>query len=423
MSVTESITGRTADDATNVDALFEEARRRRRRRWLAGGLALVVLTVGAGVVASMTGGGLSGRAHRAPKAPVRPPAARTGSSTTVRSPATAFVTSVALPAGFSFSSVSASGDTLWLSGGVARPRGGSCTAAELETTTGNMKAQEVAQQPCTKPAFLGRAVTPVLDDTAPGGVIVRIATKAEGSATTGPIIMTASSAAGSHPEFVYGTDSLWIWGLTSLGPEIVQVSATTGEVQATSPLPAGMVTAPLMAADDDGLWLAGSVTGADSVPAPIYHVAPGSHAAVTVHQGGRAAAWLVAEGHDVWVDVLGPGNEQTLWKFSGPGATPRLDTSEHVPVSLGATGGESEGLWTVTFTKTDDDSCRQESVVRIDPDSGRPQVVATLHFPSTACGSLWFASAQATVADGSLYLLGPPVGTNDQWTSLYEVRA
>jgi hypothetical protein len=262
-----------------------------------------------------------------------------------------------------------------------------------------------------------------MDDAGQDGVTVRIGTGKQGSATTGPIIMTASSAAGSRPEYVYGTGSLWIWGVTAFGPQIVQVSATTGVVQGTATLPTGVVTAPLMAADDDGLWLAGSVTGADSVPAPIYHVAPGSHAAVIVHQGGRAAAWLVAAGHALWVDVLGPGNGQTLWRFSGLAATPRREASEPSPISFGATGGESQGLWTVTFAKTADDSCRQEKVIRINPDSGVAQVVATLHFPSTTCGFLWFVSGQATFADGALYLLGPPVGTHDQWASLYEVRA
>jgi hypothetical protein len=423
MSVTESIAGPTADDMADAEALFEEARRRRHRRWFTAGAAFLVLTAAAGVLVSTAGGGAARRPQRAHTAGVRTPPARTGSSTTVLSPTTASVTSVALPSGFSFSSVTTSGDSLWLSGGVALRHGASCMAAELEITAGNLRAHNVAQQPCNQPAFRGHAVTPVLDDTGQGGVIVRIATGAEGSATTEPVIMTASSAAGSHPEFVYGTGSLWIWGVTTLGPEIVQVSATTGVVQATAPLPAGLITAPLMAADDDGLWVAGSVTGADSVPAPIFHVASGSHTAVIVHQGGRAAAWLVAEGHDVWVDVLGPADAQTLWRFSGAAATPRLETSEHLPVSFGATGGERQGLWTVTFAKTQDDSCRQEKIVRIEPDTGQSHVVATLHFPGTTCGDLWFESEQATFADGAFYLLGPPVGTNDQWSSLYEVRA
>jgi hypothetical protein len=234
--------------------------------------------------------------------------------------------------------------------------------------------------------------------------------------------MTASTAAGSHPEFVYGTGSLWIWGVTTFGPEIVQVSATTGLVQSTATLPVGVVPAPLMAADDDGLWLAGSVTGSEAIPAPIYHVASGSPTATIVHQGGRAAAWLVAQGHHVWVDVLGPANDQTLWRFSGPEATAHREASEHFGVSFGATGGETEGLWTVTFAKTADDSCRQEKVLRINPDSGVAHVVTTLRFSSTDCGFLWFESGQAIYAHGALYLLGPPVGTSERRASLYEVR-
>src|SRR5580704_13621778 len=145
MSVIESIAGRTVDDPTEAEALFEEARRRRRRRWRTGGVAFLVLTLGTGVLLSIAGGGASPWSPGAQKAAVRHPPARTGPSTTVPTRLSASVTSVPLPSGFSFSSVSASGHTVWLSGGAAAPTAGSCNTAELAITTGNLRARQMVQ--------------------------------------------------------------------------------------------------------------------------------------------------------------------------------------------------------------------------------------------------------------------------------------
>jgi len=97
------------------------------------------------------------------------------------------------------------------------------------------------------------------------------------------------------------------------------------------------VPRPILAADDDGLWMAPAVNSGGHT---VYHVELGASAAVPVFSlpGLQYAAWVVAAGHDVWLDVGSGSTTETLWRLVGASATQLATTGGAGPAVLPTNG-------------------------------------------------------------------------------------
>lgn len=392
--------------AHDAEALFKEARRRRRRRWLySSGLVLLVSgLVGTGVAISQGGG--QGRSHigahrgsRLPKAPVPP--------------APLHPPGVVLPSSGLFSQISVADNGLLLTG-VTRANGESpesssqstCVAGSVDPQS--LKVGHLQVGSCGDPLLFGRTAE-MIDTENPRGpatVSVNTADPATGRVTEGPVLMTYEPASDTHPVVAYGTQWLWIYDvMTTNGPELLQVSNSTGEVVDTVPMPA--LYRPLLAADSGGVWVGSSIQGSGG-PALSYVAtgasAPRTYTAAT-HQ---PVCWLQAEAESAWV---GAGLDRACVKenverFADGSSTPVFSiVGSFAPFTV--VGNETSGLWTMQWPPGDPE---KEQIIHIDPDTGRESVVATL--PSVPLPSyqtdLGLVSGEAVFFEGSLYLLEPP---------------
>ena len=78
--------------------------------------------------------------------------------------------------------------------------------------------------------------------------------------STGKVVFTYQDASDTRPASAYGGGYLWIYDVrTPKGAQLAQVSASTGRLVRTIVMP--QVFRPLMAADDDGVWLAPATNG------------------------------------------------------------------------------------------------------------------------------------------------------------------
>lgn len=425
MTVTQPIAEGAADG--DARALFEEARRRRRRRrLLATGIIVIVLLV-AGAVLHATGRGGSG-AGGGSDLPV--PGHRGGASGETSAASARGVTPVTLPAGDEFNAVTTEGSDLLLTGTRTSGRPSPpCVAALMDPRT--LALGPVVTGTCDDPALAGRTVMPVSSPSPRGRWTVAVAREdpATGAVTTGPVVMTYSDSSDTRPVTAYGDGSMWLYDVaTTTGPEVLQISETTGQVTDRATVPT--LYRPILAADDDGLWLGNSVQGGVSTD-PLWHVAPGAAAAVAVTGppvserydkpgvGLRTydldVIWLLGRGDHLWAGTALAGNiDQTIWRFDGPTARVVFSTPDHGDDPTGVVGDEADGLWTaVPFPPfgpgpvTSAQNTRQD-IVKIDPDSGAETVVGSIAPIPTLDAEEGLATGQATYLDGSLFLLQPP---------------
>ena len=273
--------------------------------------------------------------------------------------------------------------------------------------------------------MFGRAVIPAIStDThlpSPGGgpsEIVRIshATSARPGYVLGPIVMTFSALAYSdtQPSWTYGGGDLWLYDWVDHF-DLLRISATTGQVLQRLVVP--KIQSPLLAFNDDGLWIAPSPRLSSG---PLYRLTPGATQLTPVFNLGPGgfAWWLIASGDSVWIgDQPRPVTTRgTTWELRGPDAVqvwhhllsgPLATVTNQVAFDSPSmvVGNGSDGLWTVVVAPPGD----QQQVVRIDPRTGRSAVVALLpaYPPWTSDPALIQAGWQAATFDGSLFLLDP----------------
>jgi hypothetical protein len=136
---------------------------------------------------------------------------------------------------------------------------------------------------CGDPALEGRRVLPVfaIDKNSSRvlvhqSAVVRIAHVVSHSPgyTLGPVVMTFPAFAwgDSAPTWTYGGGDLWLYEWDNPGGvDLMRISATTGAVLQRLRVP--KVWHPLLAYNDEGLWIAAS--GQTGSPTPLYLVAPG----------------------------------------------------------------------------------------------------------------------------------------------------
>jgi len=330
------------------------------------------------------------------------------------------VSSLTLPTGYTFFGLSTASGPLLLTGTVG-------------TTDPNAPCVRSPVNPT--PLALGALATSSCDDPAPPGDVVSIdvgnpdagstdfattvaiarTNPTTGAVTTGPIVMRLNDASNTHVMTVHGGGSMWIYDLdTTYGPEAIQVSARSGQVEDVVRTLA--LSKPVIAANSDGLWLGNSIEGGQ-VAGTLFHVAPGSHTVSTVVASqSDAVDWMVAGPGHVWVGMR-PNTSTllSLWRFDGPKATVAFHTPEPT-LQAGpnlVVGNDQDGLWLTApnppLGATEPIDIHHLDVVRLDADNGKATVEAALPPPlDTLDVASQTASGQAALSEGSYYLLQSP---------------
>ncbi|HEY3578261.1 MAG TPA: hypothetical protein VGK68_09780 [Gaiellaceae bacterium] len=313
------------------------------------------------------------------------------------------VASVLLPANLNFYSLQPDGRNLLVLGDTVA--GGRCVYVRVRQTPLRVTARGSIS--CLRTSV--EPVYPVLRyDRKTFTVRVRIAhvDLRTHRVSEGPVVMTFQQYSDTHLQMAYGPGTLWLFDTeTPKGAEVLQVSARSGRVENIVHVP--RIFRPVLAADDDGLWLAIATNGgAGRGPAPIYHVPLGAGAPILVHRGGRAALWIVATGHTVIADVLSGETHGELWRFTGAAARARALASAN-ELNDWATSFSTDGssVWTVREIPVNGKyyNCNSLQVIRIDAATGKQLVAATVPTPGSQC----YGAIYSTFGDNAfLFLYG-----------------
>jgi hypothetical protein len=276
-----------------------------------------------------------------------------------------------------------------------------------------LQLEKTSRGSCNDPAIFGETVAEVNayspDSNNATIRVVRI-DPVTGHVSEGPVVMSYGDYSDTKPVTAYGGGWFWIYDVeTTKGPELLQISTSSGRVEDTVTMP--KLYRPILAANEDGLWIGNSVEGSEA-PDVLYHVTPGSGTATGVVAGTSLNAfWLVASGEDIWAGIGPSFTQQTIWRFDGSDPYPVFRVPDHGYEPTSVVGNEAEGLWTVVpypplGTRLVSGPYPQ-IVIRIDPDSGKETVAATLpRFVLPDDEGL--TTAQAAYFEGSLFVLEPP---------------
>jgi hypothetical protein len=297
----------------------------------------------------------------------------------------ALVSSVFLPTGVNYSAVAPSQGITVLGTAVA---GAACLAVHVDPV--NMRSGGARRVPCRELYAPGRSIVPAITWYVHGSN--------DGLMGVGSVHVRFGDYSDTKPEWAYGGGSLWLYDVaTTRGPLLLRFSAQTGRLLRTIRMP--RVFRPVLAANDDGLWLGVAPNGGapGRGKAPVYHVAPAAGGAVVIHREGRGAFWLVARGHTVWAALVSGTTRTRLWRFEGPKARATLLNARAPAVTSVAYGaGALTGIASTA-------RCAGVRVVRLDAATGKSTTVATV--PSLGvCGD----GAAPAYAGGALYFLNGP---------------
>jgi hypothetical protein len=241
---------------------------------------------------------------------------------------------------------------------------------------------------------------------------------------------------------LYG-DTVWIYDDMVKPSVVLRVDASSGRVEARVTVPA-LGPDPVLAGDDDGLYIAPNV-GWDQYPGapPIYHVGSSATRATVAYHGGPVQ-WMLASDGELWAQLAAerPSQPMTIVGLEAARAAPLF--SARTTLALGPDGagsgsyavvGDAEvGLYTLVSDFNSPGGGGQApcsgtlDVVRIDPDTGRQRVVTTVQPPTSTlveCQiSAWLRDRQAVVLGDSLLLLWDvtPYGHTGPYTGLYRIR-
>ncbi len=231
-----------------------------------------------------------------------------------------------MPAIDRFSGITSVGTRLVLSGNADRP---GCYQISAGIDPASLKLGPVETTPCDQPNFAGqRAAADLAYDPISSTETFSVATHtgADGRVETGSVLATFEAPAGDHPITTEADGFLWVWGspISGGGSQVTQVSSSTGAIVEVVSLPDSNFGTPLMAADDDGLWLALPPNTENTSPTPVYFLPSARRTALVTELPARASWWMAAEGHQVWIDTLSAaGSGEVLWTAKGSGGRPR----------------------------------------------------------------------------------------------------
>jgi hypothetical protein len=396
-----------APDAGVIEEARGRQRRHRRVATVIAAAAVVVAAVAYG--ASGSGGGHS-------------TSAASGADQPGAASSRHVVIEVNLSNGDKYDSISRVGGRLVVAGSTVGRHGTTvCDAAVVDPTT--LVLSGVRSGSCDDPRLAGEPVLPIEageprvafpgGGTGIGTDTLRIAhlISTPPGYQVGPVVMRTPQISDEHPGWTYGDGYLWLYdGTSSHGSEVLRISESSGAVLARVSMP--NLPRPILAADADGLWMAPSVNGGGRV---VYHLALGATTATPILNLSRQyVAWMVAAGHDLWLDVASGGNAQTLLRLHGPSATPKLRVTlrtstldnEVQTQGGGATvvGDATDGLWTAVPPLQGN----TQRIVKINPATGALARIATLAPAYAAPNTVAYGSYEAVAYDGSMFLLDPP---------------
>src|SRR5665213_2536152 len=197
----------------------------------------------------------------------------------------------------------------------------------------------------------------------------------------------------------YGGGFLWIFdALAPKGAEVLRVSETTGVVLSRIPMP--QMSRVLLAADDEGLWVARSQESGwnGAQPGPLYFV--GVHATHPIvvptspsPSGEDYLEWLTAAGHTAWADVVSGGmtGVNRFETFKSPTSISRSVNApaKNEPSDIGEGHADAPPVIDVPgvglvaalpgwLGSVSNGSTTQE-LVTLDPATGRQHHLVTLH--------------------------------------------
>jgi hypothetical protein len=356
-------------------------------------------------------------------------------------------TVLSLPTNFYAQALAAGPTEISITGSVRAPESCASISLNLMTKRFGTSSPDLSSVFPTGVAICGTELTTddwVVQTAEHGETEVHLAVRNSPTSTftIGPTLMTTDNWSLAHDGTPVASDgSVWIYDDISKPTSVERVSMATGRIENRIPLP-HIGLNPVMAADEDGLWIAPSQGWSqwDEGPSPIFRIAPGSDVATIVHRGGSAVQWIVASGRVVWADVVGPlpSLTETVWRFDGADATPAFSTPgptlpgpEGQGTGYVVVGNASEGLFTLKGTlhaPAFSELCRgRVQVVEIDPDTGRQTVIDTIEVesdtPWVACSNDdLFSPGQVTLIGNSLYVLWDQTPTSEGgYTKLYDI--
>lgn len=368
---------------------------RRQRRFLAAGVAstTVVLAVAIPLV-------LSSRTTRSTVHVVTPvstaPPATTRRTTTVPSVGSvARTVAVRLPSGDTFNQIAATPQGAIVLGGAttdtANSASPSCVIAAVDAVT--LRVLTPSHVSCADPTLAGHTVGMVnhyrLGGSSGTDVDVTIASVTDGRVSEGPVVMSYSECSDCGPVTAHGAGVFWIYdNNTTRGAELLEISDTTGTLIATIPMPE--LFRPLLAANDNGLFIANSLEGGQAQgqapPSALYHIAAGTRSLqILVADPTLLACWLTDDPTHLWIGMGSQKQgctQETVWRLDGADPQPAFQTPTHgyLPPPV---GDESGGLWTVEWTTKNTPGPETVALVlvHVDPNTGTETTTAIL--PST----------------------------------------
>jgi hypothetical protein len=285
----------------------------------------------------------------------------------------ALVASLTLPfGGIQWWTVEPAGHSLLVTG--SPPSGALC---EFDVVAlGTFAQRGPTERPCAEPPVKPHAIVPIVGSERDlFHVPVSLA---------GKVVFRFEDASDTRPQYAWYGRSLWIYDMaTTQGPEALRFDARTGRLLQKTAMP--QVERPVMIANADGLWLDPATNGgiAGERVAEVLHVAFGASRPAVVHRGGRAAMWMAASGHSVWLEQIAGRSSVSIWRIDG--ATVRL-LARPKTIGLAAAYGAGK-LWELTCGA-------KNHLLRIDPLSGAATPVG--QFPRAAN----YCDASLTVAGG-----------------------
>jgi hypothetical protein len=350
---------------------------------------------------------------------ILPQAATVTNQPTCASTGTTSITCARLPFKATFDQLVVAHGELIVTGEVGNAVGPAAVCASAPIDPANLRLGAVTRGRCDSSPFSGQSVWVVntyLPDSNNATLAVAHIDRRTGRVVVGPVLMTYGSYSDTRPVIAYGGRSLWIYDVeTTSGPEVAQVSMATGQLQHTTVAP--HLFKPLMAANDNGLWVGNSIQGGECTgcgpPDTLYHLAPGSDSFTVVVPGSSVVCWIEGEGDHVFagvVDARAGCLTPTTVRFNGSDPQPVFRTPDRYdPVVV--VGSEPGGILTIAPVRplAIGAAALSEYVIRIATSTGRATVVDTLSPPfSTANQSAVIPQSSQEYVDGSLYLLVPP---------------
>ena len=341
--------------------------------------------------------------------------------------------SVQLPSADLFSGVSVSSSgTIVLSGEVGTTTNSNaptCVVATVDPQSLSISSPTTIGCDSAAPLEMVGIVNDYVDQST-NNVNVAIGTvdPSTGRLSEGPVVMTYTDCSDCRPVIAYGTGSLWIYDDdTTGGAEVLQVSEVTGQVLNTVRMP--KLSRPLLAADDDGLFVANSFEGGtfagEAPPSAIYFVSPGATLPeIVIADQSLLACWLTADGYRLWIGMGSEGRgctQETIWRLNGTDPVYEIPAPDYVPQVV---GDEADGLWSVVWSAGSGGGLVSVSpeLVRIDPDTGEESIAGTLPAIDAYAYSAGVLPDEAAVADGQLFLLAMPTQGSDGYGTLIRVE-